>query len=213
MPLYELFCLARPQLPRAKLAGIIRTAGTTVLDNGGVLRSITSFGDEILAYDIRKSGQKFDQVGWGSSCAAPPSCSMIWGMVSAALDCSCLAVLALLAQDLLLQSGASPAVPTGALVLLLMMAHLEAGIADACSADLYAGGDVADDLQGCPQRATCPRPQPASGRAGELGHRLQVSTWGLLDHWGGVGAGGLLPVFMQNWHVGCSCWPFPGESH
>lgn len=77
MPLYELFCLARPQLPRAKLAGIIRTAGTTVLDNGGVLRSITSFGDEILAYDIRKSGQKFDQVGWGSSCAAPPPCSMI----------------------------------------------------------------------------------------------------------------------------------------
>eukprot|EP00891_Asterochloris_glomerata_P005097 jgi/Astpho2/5097/Aster-06317 len=74
MPLYELFCLARPQLPRAKLAGIIRTAGTTVLDNGGVLRSITSFGDEILAYDIRKSGQKFDQAAmWQMTFKAAPS--------------------------------------------------------------------------------------------------------------------------------------------
>ena len=156
MPLYELFCLARPQLPRAKLAGIIRTAGTTVLDNGGVLRSITSFGDEILAYDIRKSGQKFDQVGWGSSCAAAPFCSMIWGMVPAALACSCVAVLSLLAQDLHVGSPTFYAMLTGAPVLLLIMAHTEAGLADARSADLCAGGDVADDLQGRPQRATCP---------------------------------------------------------
>lgn len=65
MPLYELFCLAQPQLRKSQLAEIMRKAGVVVFDKGGVVTNIQSFGDRPLAYDIRKPTGKYSEVGCG----------------------------------------------------------------------------------------------------------------------------------------------------
>ena len=62
MPLYELFCLARPRLPKAQLGDIIKLAARTVLDKGGLLTDVKSFGERELAYEIRKPGAKYNEV-------------------------------------------------------------------------------------------------------------------------------------------------------
>lgn len=62
MPLYELFCLAKPRIGKQALADIIKLAGRTVLDKGGVITDVKSFGEQKLAYEIRKPGAKFEEV-------------------------------------------------------------------------------------------------------------------------------------------------------
>lgn len=62
MPVYELFCLARPALKTEAVAAGIRKAGKTVFGNGGVLTGIKSFGDRELAYSIHKAGSKYTEV-------------------------------------------------------------------------------------------------------------------------------------------------------
>lgn len=62
MPLYELFCLARPRLGNAQLAEIIKLAGRTVLDKGGVITDVKSYGEQELAYEIRKPGERHTHV-------------------------------------------------------------------------------------------------------------------------------------------------------
>ena len=65
MPLYELFCLVQPRLGKARLAEIIRLAGRAVLDKGGVITDIKSFGEQKLAYDIRRPGEVHREVRLG----------------------------------------------------------------------------------------------------------------------------------------------------
>lgn len=60
--LYELFCLAKPQLSKAHLGQIIKAASLAVLNQGGVVTDIKSFGEQPLAYDIRKPGSKHSEV-------------------------------------------------------------------------------------------------------------------------------------------------------
>ena len=62
MPVYELFCLARPQLPKEQLASVIKTACTSVFSNNGVLTEVQSYDLRDLAYPIRKAGSKYEQV-------------------------------------------------------------------------------------------------------------------------------------------------------
>lgn len=62
MPLYELFCMTQPQAGRVALTQIIKAAGQAVLARGGLLTDVTFFGEQQLAYEIRKPAGKFDQV-------------------------------------------------------------------------------------------------------------------------------------------------------
>ena len=62
MPLYSMFCMAKPAIGRAAVGSMMRLAGTTVLNKGGVLTDIVSFGQQDLAYDIRNQGVKYSQV-------------------------------------------------------------------------------------------------------------------------------------------------------
>ena len=62
MPVYELFCLARPGLAKQSLTSVIEKAGKAVFGNSGVLTDIRSYGDRELAYPIRKAGSKFSEV-------------------------------------------------------------------------------------------------------------------------------------------------------
>ena len=62
MPVYELFCLARPQLARDGLVAVIKTACTTVFSHNGVLTDVHSYDVRQLAYPIRQAGSKHDEV-------------------------------------------------------------------------------------------------------------------------------------------------------
>ncbi|GLI63855.1 hypothetical protein VaNZ11_006965, partial [Volvox africanus] len=59
MPLYELLCLARPG-PRAELVTLIKSLGDAVYKNGGFVTQLKSFGEQHLAYDLRKPFEKYD---------------------------------------------------------------------------------------------------------------------------------------------------------
>ena len=69
MPLYSMFCMAKPAIGRSAVGSMMRLAGTTVLEKGGVLTDIVSFGQQDLAYDIRNQGVKYSQV----RASAPPA--------------------------------------------------------------------------------------------------------------------------------------------
>lgn len=62
MPLYELFCLTRPGLPRKELVKIIMKACNPIVASKGVITDIKSFGEQQLAYKVKIPGDKFDHV-------------------------------------------------------------------------------------------------------------------------------------------------------
>lgn len=63
MPLYELFALAKPAVGKAALAEMMRAVGSTVMQQGGVVTDIMSYGQRKLAYDIRQPGSRYSEVG------------------------------------------------------------------------------------------------------------------------------------------------------
>lgn len=75
MPSYRLFCLARPGMALDQQAAVIRTAALAVLDGGGVVMDLRSFGDKPLAYPVRPAGQRFDDVRPGLICLPHSVCS------------------------------------------------------------------------------------------------------------------------------------------
>lgn len=62
MPLYELFCLSKAQLSKVQLSEVIKLAGRIVLNHGGVITDVKSFGEQQLAYEIRRPGEKHHAV-------------------------------------------------------------------------------------------------------------------------------------------------------
>lgn len=72
MPLYELLCLARPRIVRDDMARMIQRVGNAVFDKGGVITDLKSYGDQGLAYPIRKTHGKYEEVYLhrGSICGA-----------------------------------------------------------------------------------------------------------------------------------------------
>lgn len=74
MPLYELLCMARPLAARKELAEVANRAGRTVLESGGIVADVKSYGEHTLAYTIRTaSGERIRQVSLsfhGSTCDA-----------------------------------------------------------------------------------------------------------------------------------------------
>lgn len=62
MPLYDVMAIVKGAMPQQQVAMILKKAANAVLDNGGVLTDVRSFGVNRLAYTIRKYGEKFDEV-------------------------------------------------------------------------------------------------------------------------------------------------------
>ena len=54
----QLLCLARARAPRAALAGLLRSHGERVQAAGGVVQEVVSFGEQRLAYTIRRPGER-----------------------------------------------------------------------------------------------------------------------------------------------------------
>lgn len=86
MPLYDLVCLAKPALERTVLSGMMQRVGTVVMDRGGVLTDIKSYGDQLLAYDIKKPFERYDKV---CDCMCTDLCmpTDAYGFVHALLPC------------------------------------------------------------------------------------------------------------------------------
>ncbi len=70
MPFYELLCLAKPSLQRSSLVRMIAELGKTVMQEGGIVTSVSSYGEQHLAYDLRKPFQKFDKASSAMIAAA-----------------------------------------------------------------------------------------------------------------------------------------------
>jgi ribosomal protein S6 len=62
MPLYDLFCLARPALERPELFDIIKRSCNTVLAAKGVITKVTYNGRTTLAYTIKKTHGHYPEV-------------------------------------------------------------------------------------------------------------------------------------------------------
>lgn len=62
MPLYDVLAIVKATMPQAQVSMILKKATTAVLENGGVLTGIKSFGVNELAYTIRKYGELHDEV-------------------------------------------------------------------------------------------------------------------------------------------------------
>lgn len=75
MPLYELFCLAKPRIANADLASLMKQAGRIVLNSGGVLTDVKSFGSQKLAYVIKRPGERHaESKMWQITFASKPDC-------------------------------------------------------------------------------------------------------------------------------------------
>jgi ribosomal protein S6 len=67
MPLYDLLAIVRAQAPRLAVADILRRAAVSVLDTGGVVTDVKSFGTRTLAYEIQRAGEKHTQARAGGT--------------------------------------------------------------------------------------------------------------------------------------------------
>ncbi|KAL4442448.1 hypothetical protein ABPG77_005032 [Micractinium sp. CCAP 211/92] len=73
MPLYELFAIAKPAVGKAALAEMMRAVGSTVMQQGGVVTDIMSYGQRKLAYDIRQPGSRYGEANmWQVNFVASP---------------------------------------------------------------------------------------------------------------------------------------------
>uniref|UniRef100_A0A7S3R7V7 30S ribosomal protein S6, chloroplastic n=1 Tax=Dunaliella tertiolecta TaxID=3047 RepID=A0A7S3R7V7_DUNTE len=74
MPLYELLCLAKPALGRPEQVRMLQRVAEKVMDHGGVLTRLTSYGEQHLAYDIRKPFQRYDKaLVWQANFVVAPN--------------------------------------------------------------------------------------------------------------------------------------------
>ena len=62
MPFYEFLCLAKPSLAKPHLARMMARVGDIILGDGGIVTNVVSYGEQSLAYDIRKPFQRHDKV-------------------------------------------------------------------------------------------------------------------------------------------------------
>jgi ribosomal protein S6 len=62
MPLYEVFCLARPSLAKGELSELLKRSCKAVLDGNGVITRIESNGVIPLCHPIKKTHGHYAEV-------------------------------------------------------------------------------------------------------------------------------------------------------
>ena len=62
MVLYEAMILVSAKAPRTACADILRRVGATVMERGGVVTDVTSYGARTLAYEFRRPGETHFEV-------------------------------------------------------------------------------------------------------------------------------------------------------
>ncbi|KAL4853681.1 37S ribosomal protein MRP17 [Chlorella vulgaris] len=73
MPLYELFAVAKPALGQAAIGSMMKAVASKVMEQGGVVTDLRSYGERKLAYDIRQPNVRFAKASmWQINFAANP---------------------------------------------------------------------------------------------------------------------------------------------
>lgn len=62
MVLYEAMILVSAKAPRTACADVLRRLGTRVMQTGGVVTDVASYGARTLAYEFRRPGEKHFEV-------------------------------------------------------------------------------------------------------------------------------------------------------
>jgi small subunit ribosomal protein S6 len=62
MPLYNVVAILKAAATRPSVSEVLRRAAVQVMDAGGVVTDIKSYGTRELAYEIRKAGETHKQV-------------------------------------------------------------------------------------------------------------------------------------------------------
>ena len=62
MVLYEAMILVSAKAPRTACADILRRLGANVMERGGVVTDVTSYGARTLAYEFRRPGETHFEV-------------------------------------------------------------------------------------------------------------------------------------------------------
>ena len=62
MVLYDAMVLLSAKVPKSACADVLRRLGTQVMDRGGVVTDVVSYGARTLAYEFRKPGEKHFEV-------------------------------------------------------------------------------------------------------------------------------------------------------
>jgi small subunit ribosomal protein S6 len=82
MPLYELFAVAKPALGKAAIGSMMKAVASKVMEQGGVVTDLRSYGERKLAYDIRQPNVRFAKVRGRRAvvlAAAGPACMLDGG--------------------------------------------------------------------------------------------------------------------------------------
>ena len=63
MVLYEAMILVSARAPKSACADVLRRLGTSVMEKGGVVTNVTSYGARTLAYEFKRPGERHFEVG------------------------------------------------------------------------------------------------------------------------------------------------------
>jgi ribosomal protein S6 len=88
MPCYQLLCFAKADMTPDRLASLFRAVARVVYREGGNFRTVENLGVRPLAYPLRKSGARYEEVRWVSATfdAAPPVLAAVGSIVDAEKD-------------------------------------------------------------------------------------------------------------------------------
>lgn len=88
MPCYQLIVFAKPEVSAEKLTNVFRSLARLVYREQGQFRYIENYGVRPLAYPIRSTGQKYEEVRWIEAYydCAPPALATIGALLAADKD-------------------------------------------------------------------------------------------------------------------------------
>jgi len=88
MPCYQLIVFAKPEVSAEKLTNVFRSLARLVYREQGQFRYIENYGVRPLAYPIRLTGQKYEEVRWIEAYydCAPPALATIGALLAADKD-------------------------------------------------------------------------------------------------------------------------------
>jgi len=69
MVLYDAMIVVSAKVPKTACADVLRRLGASVVDAGGVVTNVASYGARTLAYEFRRPGEKHFEVRDGGTIA------------------------------------------------------------------------------------------------------------------------------------------------
>lgn len=78
MPAYELLCLCAPALGKQQLGNIVQRVASVLYSKQAVITDVKSYGDTPLAYKIKGTRGKYEQVSYREESGVSLGACVIW---------------------------------------------------------------------------------------------------------------------------------------